>query len=206
MVLDDWHRIEKIVSWAGLTTNAFAINIGLPRGENLYQIKRGNNGISKEVAELISAKYPEISRAWVLTGEGEMLIGESGERVAIPCHDIDILALAAMDKMPQASHVISLPRLRGAAMAGLLMNKSMEPDIPNGSTVVVSETTASEIVPGYPYVVVTGNFSALRTVKRKPGSDKLCLVAANPEFDDIETDLCEVKKIFRVKGHIYYNQ
>ena len=28
-----------------MTANAFARHLGLPRGENLYQIKRGNNGI-----------------------------------------------------------------------------------------------------------------------------------------------------------------
>ena len=29
-----------------MTVNYFALYIGLPRGENLYQIKKGNNGIS----------------------------------------------------------------------------------------------------------------------------------------------------------------
>ena len=63
MLLDDWQRIEKIVRWTGLSVNSFALSIGLNRSENLYRIKRGDNGISKELAELIAARYPEISRA-----------------------------------------------------------------------------------------------------------------------------------------------
>ena len=50
MLLDDWQRIEKIVRWTGLSVNSFALSIGLNRSENLYRIKRGDNGISKELA------------------------------------------------------------------------------------------------------------------------------------------------------------
>ena len=56
MVLDDWQRIEKVVRWAGLSVNAFALHIGLHRGENPYQLKPGNNGISTQLAELVVAR------------------------------------------------------------------------------------------------------------------------------------------------------
>ena len=101
MVLDDWQRIEKVVRWAGLSVNAFALHIGLHRGENLYQIKRGNNGISKELAELIVARYPEISRAWLVTGEGEMFAGGIAVRSMIPVYDTDVICLAQMERLPR---------------------------------------------------------------------------------------------------------
>lgn len=41
---DNWARIEAVINMAQMTTNTFARHIGLPRGENLYHIKRGNNG------------------------------------------------------------------------------------------------------------------------------------------------------------------
>lgn len=59
---------------AQMTTNAFARHIGLPRGENLYQIKRGNNGVSLDLANRIVAKFSEVSKLWLLTGDGPMLI------------------------------------------------------------------------------------------------------------------------------------
>ena len=74
---DAWHRLERVIKWTGLSVNSFALNIGLKRSENLYQIKRGNNGISRDLAELIAAKYPSVSKGWLLTGEGTMFIDET---------------------------------------------------------------------------------------------------------------------------------
>ena len=72
---EKWRRLERVIKWTGLSINSFALTIGLKRSENLYQIKKGNNGISRDLAELITAKYPSVSKGWLLTGEGEMLIG-----------------------------------------------------------------------------------------------------------------------------------
>jgi len=41
--MDNWQRIDSVIRWANMTINYFALYIGLPRGENLYQIKKGNN-------------------------------------------------------------------------------------------------------------------------------------------------------------------
>ena len=71
--MTNWQRLEQVVKWSGMSTNRFATTIGLKRSENLYQIKRGSFGISKELARLVSQKYPEISRLWLLTGEGQMM-------------------------------------------------------------------------------------------------------------------------------------
>lgn len=69
-----WDRIVAIVEMTEMTTNRFAKYIGLPRGENLYQIKRGNNGISLDLAESICIKFPQINKLWLLTGEGKMFL------------------------------------------------------------------------------------------------------------------------------------
>ncbi len=205
MVLDEWQRIEKIVRWTGFSVNSFALHIGLSRGENLYQIKKGNHGISKELAETISSKYPEISRGWLLTGEGDMFIADSGLRTAIPCYESDAIWLAGLDKLPQPAYVISLPRIGNASFAAMFAGKAMEPDIPNGATVIFKETGVENIVPGYSYLVVTDSITALRTVKKDPSGEKLKLTATNPAFDDITVDICEVRKLWVVRGHIVHN-
>lgn len=74
---DCWKRIEAVIKMSRMTTNAFARHIGLARGENLYQIKRGNNGVSLNVANRIVAKFPEVSKLWLLTGDGPMLNGKT---------------------------------------------------------------------------------------------------------------------------------
>ena len=65
---NNWQRIEAVIKWANMSTNYFARYIGLARGENLYQIKRGNNGISLNVADRIVSKFPQIDKLWLLTG------------------------------------------------------------------------------------------------------------------------------------------
>ena len=72
-ILTDWQRIEMVIQQSKLTVNAFARHIGLPRGENLYQIKKGNNGISLDVAKRIVSKFPQVDKLWLLTGDGQML-------------------------------------------------------------------------------------------------------------------------------------
>lgn len=74
---DCWKRIEDVIKMSRMTTNAFARHIGLARVENLYQIKRGNNGVSFDVADRIVAKFPEVSKLWLLTGDGQMINGDA---------------------------------------------------------------------------------------------------------------------------------
>lgn len=83
-VNDNWARIYAVVSYANMTTNYFARHIGLASGENLYRIKRGINGISRDLAERIVSFFPEISKAWLMTGAGCMFSGEEGEAMQIP--------------------------------------------------------------------------------------------------------------------------
>ena len=67
--LEDWQRLQQIIDDSGLTINAFARHIGLSRGENLYQIKRGHNGISRDLALRIHTHFPQYGIGWTITGE-----------------------------------------------------------------------------------------------------------------------------------------
>lgn len=71
--MTDWQRLESVIKYCGLTTNAFAKSIGYNRAELLYRIERGENGISKKLASDITIKYCNISEAFLLTGTGQML-------------------------------------------------------------------------------------------------------------------------------------
>ena len=86
----NWQRVESVIRWANMTTNYFARHIGLARGENLYQIKRGNNGISLDVADRIVEKFPEIDKLWLLTGEGQMFSDRHMRGAQIPFYNVDV--------------------------------------------------------------------------------------------------------------------
>ena len=68
-----WERIEAVIKhYQFRSVSAFARHIGLKRAENLYQIRRGNNGISPKLAATINTSFPKVSKAWLLTGEQQM--------------------------------------------------------------------------------------------------------------------------------------
>ncbi|MEF9949671.1 MAG: hypothetical protein RR752_00660, partial [Mucinivorans sp.] len=99
--MTSWQRLEQVVKWTGTSTNKFAMSIGLKRSENLYQIKRGAFGISKELSSLITKKYPQISRSWLITGEGQMLTGAAAAGIdpetAVPFYNIDATQVPSID-------------------------------------------------------------------------------------------------------------
>jgi len=72
--MTDSERIRELKKFTGLNFRKLAEEIGLNTVQTLYDIKNGKHGISKEVAEKIQARYLNISIAWLLTGEGEMLV------------------------------------------------------------------------------------------------------------------------------------
>ncbi len=84
--MTDSERIAKIVEWSGLSVNAFTLEIGYKKGQSIYNILGKGKGkprhINVNVATKISNRFPEISYAWILTGEGNMLKEQPDNTVA----------------------------------------------------------------------------------------------------------------------------
>lgn len=80
--MTDFEIITKVAKYTELSFNKLAKEIGLTSPQTFYDIKAGKHGISKELAEKIHARYLNISEAWLLTGNGEMLVaGDSTTRI-----------------------------------------------------------------------------------------------------------------------------
>ena len=75
--MTDIEIITKVAEYTGLSFNKLAKEIGLTSPQTFYDIKAGKHGISKELAEKIQARYLNISEAWLLTGNGDMLVTEN---------------------------------------------------------------------------------------------------------------------------------
>jgi hypothetical protein len=202
-VLNNWQRIERVVRWTGLSVNSFALSVGLPRGENLYQIKRGNNGISRELAAMIAAKYPQVSRGWLLTGEGDMFTDETVKRTSIPFFDADIEKYIASPARYTSKSYISLPTVEDAEFGAVYNGRAMGETVPSGSIVLVRRVALESLIPGGDYVVVGEEFTMLRRVRREAGSDILRLLpldAAN--FDEVRIPAAAVKELYTVRAVI----
>ena len=200
-MLDNWQRIERVVKWTGLSVNSFAHAVGLSRGENLYQIKRGNNGISRELASMIAAKYPQISRAWLLTGEGDMFAHEGRRRTSIPFYDADIEKYIASPERFTPRNYISLPGVDDAEFAAIYSGRAMGEAVPAGSLVLVRRVVPENLIPGGDYVVVGEDFTMLRRVRREVGSGTLRLLPVDADnFDEIRMDAAAVRDLYLVRA------
>ena len=202
-MLNNWQRIEQVIKWSGISSvSAFAREIGLNRGENLYQIKRGNNGISRDLAESIAAKYPQISKAWLLTGEGEMLPGKTAkERYDIPFYKMDVTSLTDPMEQINPAYYISFPMFKGADYAAFTFADAMEPEIPKGAIVFLQQIEKGNFTPGAIYYVRSAKFNGIRYVRKSINDGKLRLVPKNTaDYDEMMIDSSEIKAMFRIKG------
>lgn len=207
--MENWQRLEKVVKWAGMSVNAFALHIGLKRSENLYQIKKGNHGISKELANIISESYPVISRSWLLTSEGEMLKdqdGAIGSKRGIPFYNLDIASVIEFKFQPiqKPLYYVDVPMFYECDFAALSTSTAMSPEIPAGAVVAMKEQDPTKIFPGESYLIVTNDFSGIRTIRlHATNPEKIRLVPKNlTDYDEIVIDASEVKVLYLVKGII----
>lgn len=87
--MTDKERILEIRRYTGLNFNALAKHLELNASTQLYDVKNARCGISKGLADKIVTKFPEISRAWLLTGEGEMLT--TGDAKTVPAKESKVI-------------------------------------------------------------------------------------------------------------------
>ena len=201
-----WQRLESVIRWANMTPNAFALHIGLSRGENLYQIKRGKNGISLKLAERIVRVYPEIDQLWLLTGEGEMLRSTEAATTAVPFYRVDLeQSLSRIETLTPESSLI-VPPVGPCDCAMLYQGHAMEPLVPNGAILLLKKIEMQALIPGQLYAIVTKNFVTLRIVRLAEQEDAVRLVAADAKhYDEMTLSVQEIEAVYAVPGKLICN-
>lgn len=197
--MSDWTRLDQVIQYFGLNVNSFAREIGLNRAERLYQIKKGNYAISKNLASTIVGRFPEVNESWLLTGEGQML-SSVADPAKIPLYNIgldafdpDLSTLAVTDEL-------EIPILAGSDFAFVNPGEAMSPEIGNGSVVFVKKVEKEAIVFGDIYLILSSRMNVVRYIR---GLDDKSwrLVAKNAaNFDDIILNIADVKAVYKVKG------
>lgn len=212
--MDDnsWERLEAVIKSSGLSINKFATSIGLKRSENLYRIKNGKNSLSKELADKITTKYCNLSKAWLLTGEGSMYLSQNNKQrdlsqtKKIPFYDMVIFESDRENNLilPEPLYYIEAPSLTNCDLATLFVGDSMKPKIPSGSIVTLKEIDIQLILPGEIYMIVTNKYTTIKYVRTvSENSSLLRLVPENKEsYDEMLLDKSLIRRIFMVKGVI----
>ncbi len=211
--LTNWERLESVIKWANMSTNYFARHIGLLRGENLYQIKRGNNGISRNLADMIVKSFPEINLLWLLTGEGQMFAETEITGDGIPFYNVDVENnLRNIENIDPLS-VMAMPIQVDGDVAMLYSGRAMGDIIPSNTIVLLKKILPETIIPGGEYVILTKNVVTLRIVcfdnNISDGvayGDVLKLVSADSaKFNDIYVNRQDVEMVYKVTAKIMIN-
>lgn len=203
---NNWQRIEAVIKWANMSTNYFARYIGLARGENLYQIKRGNNGISLDVADRIVNKFPQVDKLWLLTGEGQMFSETKLRGAQIPFYNADVEQSVTRIEQLETECNLVVPPAGECDFAMRYSGRAMGEAVPSGTVVLLKAVGTDEIIPGDEYVIVCRKIVTLRIVRTADGEERFRLVAGDREhFDDILVGRDDIVSVYKVKGKLIVN-
>ncbi len=202
-----WERLESVIQWSNMSINHFAHHIGLRNGENLYQIKRGNHGISRKLAETIVVAFPQINLLWLLTGGGDMFTAEASESMQTNFYDVDIEANIGNVERLEPRSTLMLPASLDVDFAMLYKGNAMGDTIPTNSVVMVKRVTPEQMILGKEYVVQTQQTTLLRRVRgSEKGAEWVRLEAERREkYDDITILQDAIMATYRVVAKLIIN-
>lgn len=196
----NWERLESVIRWANMTTNYFAIYIGLNRGENLYHIKRGNYGISFDLADRIVRHFPEINRTWLLTGAGTMLKDDVvvDNEIAYYNEEVENILPELSQHKPVAN--VCLPSISGCDIIARSYSRAMSEPTCAVTELFLKRVEPDDIIQGNEYVLLLQDKSVTwRKVRLATNKDEWRLVARNrDDFDDILINHKSVAQAWRV--------
>lgn len=206
--------IDKLLEFFQLNAKSFSEKIGLDRPQAIYDIQNGKTkGISPRMADKIISAFPEVDKAWLLSGEGEML--KEATDVTIPSHrirywvDVDATAggVTQFDDMMSSQYIdLAIPEFSDCTDAVNLYGDSMLPLYKSGQIIILKEWQESFIDYGNVYLVVTkkGN-RMVKYLRKGSDADHVLCVSENKEFDSFEILMDDILRLYLVKGSIAKN-
>ena len=197
-------RLMMVIGWANMNINSFARHIGLLRAENLYHIKRGNYGISVELADRIVAHFPEIDRSWLLSGIGNMLTSTPAQHEPLPYYNMDITdIMPVIDTIDKFGDVV-LPYITESHIVVRSSSRAMNETLSAATDLILREVEVDDVIQGNEYVLICGDRVVWRRVRYVArNNSKWRLVARNrDEYADIFIDRKEVTRAWRVVARI----
>lgn len=214
-------RLLTFIESKKISKREFARIVGLSNG----YIDKITDNISQAKVENILNKFPELSRVWLLTGEGEMLNGTdktegSTEREykngpdhygRIPLIPIEVMAGSLngfADEGVRGEDCPMVPSpVPGARFAIQISGDSMSPTYPNGTRLFIQKINQNAFIPwGHPVVLDTENGAVFKRIYRdKTDPDYVIGRSINPDYPDLEIYAPSIYGIYKVLGHMCIN-
>ena len=215
-------RISKILAEEGLSPNNFAIKLGYPRSQTIYDIINCKSAPSYDFFNrfAISGFSETYNLDWLLTGRGDMnkekseKISETPQisssvsldpSVGTPYFDVDFIGGFSEIFNSQASVPacnIVVPGFEKATVWCNVTGHSMEPRINHGDIVALRKCEVQDIQYGEIYAVVLDSIRTIKILRKGSTSDVLRYVPINKDFDDQEFPISRILNVFEVLGSI----
>lgn len=195
---NNWARLMATIEWLNMTSNSFAMQIGLTRCENLYQIKRGNFGITRDLADRITTHFPEISRTWLLTGAGHMLMSQSKDGNNIPYYDFEVEQLLDHIDDVEPTGFVDMPLVTGCEIIVRSNCKAMVNRQNFSTHLFLRNVDPTEIMPDKEYVFMLPRETMWRKVKSVNGYN-VVLTAFNSDIEpDVIIDITDIEQAWQI--------
>lgn len=204
-------RLYKIADYKGITIAEFERTAGLSNG----YIKNFKGSLGSTKMEYLLTAFPEISPAWLLTGEGEML------KQAVTNEDTPVISYTegvpyydeffecGFDELVPSNtknpdFLVRMPGYDRATMWCNASGASMEPEINNGDLVAMQLIPDFSFLPfGDIYGIITT--TGMRTIKRL-GKSSLAghyrLIPTNKDYDEQDIPINIIAVVYRVLGSL----
>ncbi len=194
-------RVVAVLKHIGMNVNRASKMLGIPQRTLNRQVNEGGN-ISMDLVYAILNNVPEISPAWLIAGEGPMLVGEEAPSIdTVPFYEDLPLSAGNRDAFNPAqekpSAFFSIPTCQ-ADFYFPVSGSSMEPEFNDGDVVGVKRIERSEgIVHGAVYMIVTNENRMIKRCYHDNNDPNLiwCVSPNYPSFPINKNDVCALFKV-----------
>lgn len=202
-------RIRFIIKKLGITQKEFARRIGIDH-TNMSKHINGRLPITEGLMNRIAVALG-VSKSWLVEGKDVPFPKESspGRGAVVPIYDIDVVAgteeLSQIFTEERIIGQISLPSLKRGDVIVRVSGDSMTPVILPGAYISINPTNdCRNIFWGQIYVIVMEDYRLVKYVRRADDEEKIRLVSANSDYDDMIVDRADIKALYLVDAIINY--
>lgn len=199
------NRLSAFREYKGIKVRPFETSIGVSNG----YLKQLKNIPSNEILERIYLTYPELSRVWLLTGEGEMLMRkeettsseeptETRPRVPSTAAAGSLSGFSDESEWEWERYPI-IKAFPTYDFTIIVKGNSMEPKFEGGDEVAIKKV-CDFIEWGKVYVLDTRDGAVLKRLY--DNGDKYRCVSFNDEYPDFEVNKEDVYGVYKVVGLI----
>lgn len=210
---------NELLKELGMNPKQLSDSLGKERPQWAYDILNENKnvGISKNIAELVCEKFPQINKSWLLTGEGNMLTQKEEAPKTISADTIKqngyityLLPMSAMGGsltgfaepgvLLQNCEAVVSP-IENVDFAITVYGDSMAPEYPSGSRILIKKINPDLFIDwGKVYVLDTPNGVIVKEVheSNREGYVSCHSINPDPKFKPFDVLMDEVFGMYRV--------